>query len=62
MHKDAFTAGHRYGLVITALCLAGMMFAFKGCNVGRARQEAQLPMLLEAEPAPVGDLTMMERR
>ena len=62
MHKDAFTAGDKIGVLIAAICLAGMMFAFKGCDVGRARQEAQLPMLLEAEPAPVGELTMMERR
>ena len=62
MHKDAFTPGDRLGLLIAAICIAGMMLAFKGCNVGRARQEAQLPMLLEAEPAPVGELTMMEAR
>ena len=62
MHKDAFTAGHRYGLLITALCLAGMMVAFRGCDVGRARQEAQLSILLAPEPAPAGELTMMDAR
>ena len=42
MHKDAFTEGHRYGLLITALCIAVMLVAFAVIDWAQAKQAAQI--------------------